>query len=179
MSLPKRGEKGFTLIELLIVVAILGVLAAVIIPNVGRFMGRGEAEARRTERRSVEAAVIAMMSENGITSIPNPQDFTGRKGSIDRWFQKPLKPQRIFMLMSHQLLMKLSKSAMAQRSGTTVIFFRTVLLEKTATLARMLLLVLMPLSATTAKSRITFQYTMESPLRMRSSAAPVWSLPMS
>jgi type IV pilus assembly protein PilA len=77
MNLPKRGEKGFTLIELLIVVAILGVLAAVIIPNVGRFMGRGEAEARRTERRSVEAAVIAMMSENGITSIPNPQDFTG------------------------------------------------------------------------------------------------------
>ena len=45
MRLPKRGEKGFTLIELLIVVAILGVLAAVVIPNVGRFIGRGESEA--------------------------------------------------------------------------------------------------------------------------------------
>jgi len=38
MRLPKKGEKGFTLIELLIVVAILGVLAAVV--SSGRYDDR-------------------------------------------------------------------------------------------------------------------------------------------
>jgi type IV pilus assembly protein PilA len=72
MKLPKRGEKGFTLIELLIVVAILGVLAAVVIPNVGRFIGRGESEAADTEFSNVQSAVIAMMTDNQLDQLPNP-----------------------------------------------------------------------------------------------------------
>ncbi|MBA7599427.1 hypothetical protein ES703_06460 [subsurface metagenome] len=70
MRMPKRGEKGFTLIELLIVVAILGVLAAVVIPNVGRFIGRGEEEAAETEKTNVQTAVIAMMTDNGLSELP-------------------------------------------------------------------------------------------------------------
>ena len=72
MRLPKRGEKGFTLIELLIVVAILGVLAAVVIPNVGRFIGRGEAEAKDTELSNMQSAVVAMMVDNGLSALPTP-----------------------------------------------------------------------------------------------------------
>ena len=72
MRLPKRGEKGFTLIELLIVVAILGVLAAVVIPNVGRFIGRGEDEASETEFANVQSAVVAMMVDNQLSTLPNP-----------------------------------------------------------------------------------------------------------
>ena len=72
MRLPKRGEKGFTLIELLIVVAILGVLAAVVIPNVGRFIGRGETEAAATELTNIQTAVIAMMTDNQLSELPIP-----------------------------------------------------------------------------------------------------------
>ena len=76
MRLPKRGEKGFTLIELLIVVAILGVLAAVVIPNVGRFIGRGETEASETEFANIQSAVVAMMVDNPLSTLPTAVNVT-------------------------------------------------------------------------------------------------------
>ncbi len=95
MRLPKRGEKGFTLIELLIVVAILGVLAAVVIPNVSRFIGSGESEAADTEFANIQAAISSMMIDNEISVLPNPvgtatsdmaafPDSTSVAGSADK-----------------------------------------------------------------------------------------------
>ncbi|MFC2003139.1 type II secretion system protein [Chloroflexota bacterium] len=77
MKMPRKGERGFTLIELLIVVAILGVLAAVIIPNVGQFLGRGQTEAQKTEYHNISAAVTAMMVDNNIYTLPNPTNVAG------------------------------------------------------------------------------------------------------
>ena len=59
----KRGEKGFTLVELLIVVAILGILAAVVIPNVVGLMGRGGAQAYETDQEVIQLATSTFYSD--------------------------------------------------------------------------------------------------------------------
>ncbi len=59
-----RGSKGFTLIELLIVIAILGVLAAIALPNFSGIINRGEAQAALAEKVTVQTAVDAMMAVN-------------------------------------------------------------------------------------------------------------------
>jgi len=45
-------------------------LAAVVIPNVGRFIGRGEEEAAATEKTNIQTAVISMMTDNNLSELP-------------------------------------------------------------------------------------------------------------
>jgi len=79
----KRDEKGFTLVELLIVVAILGILAAVVIPNVVGLMGRGGAQAFETDQEVIQLAAATFYSDvhhgwsgGADTSTATPDDNT-------------------------------------------------------------------------------------------------------
>jgi general secretion pathway protein G len=61
----KRGQRGFTMIELLIVVAIIGVLGGVIIPNVGGFVKTGTLNAANMELENVKTASFGYLGDNG------------------------------------------------------------------------------------------------------------------
>jgi len=60
----KKNSKGFTLIELLIVVAIIGILAAIAIPNLLTAMQRSKQKRTMADMRSIATAWEAYATDN-------------------------------------------------------------------------------------------------------------------
>jgi prepilin-type N-terminal cleavage/methylation domain-containing protein len=65
----RKGEKGFTLVELLIVFTLLGVLAAIMIPNVAGLVGYGHTQSAQAEKSVIQTAVDSMMAKEDITTV--------------------------------------------------------------------------------------------------------------
>src|SRR5438128_3165605 len=62
----KKPDSGFTLIELLIVIAIIGILAAIAIPNLLNAVQRGKQKRTMGDMRALATAIEAYHIDNGM-----------------------------------------------------------------------------------------------------------------
>jgi type IV pilus assembly protein PilA len=83
-----RNRKGFTLVELMIVVAIIGILAAIAIPNFLQFRLKAktsEAKSNLGAIRSTEVAYFAEWNFYVTGAGPNPRAVTDLDGAKAAW----------------------------------------------------------------------------------------------
>jgi general secretion pathway protein G len=65
----RQGQTGFTLIELLIVVAIIGIIAAIAIPNLLNAIDRGKQKRTMADMRSIGTAIESYAVDSNVYPI--------------------------------------------------------------------------------------------------------------
>jgi type IV pilus assembly protein PilA len=85
-----KGQKGFTLIELMIVVAIIGILAAIAIPNFLQYQMKSRQSEAKTNLMAIKTSEVSWQGERGcyLTVAAAPTTLppaAGTKASPNNW----------------------------------------------------------------------------------------------
>src|SRR5271165_5146181 len=83
---PRSAGFGFTLIELLVVIAIIAILAALLLPVLGRAKVRAQAVYCLNNLRQVQLAVMMYASDNAEKYPENIGGTTITKATASQWW---------------------------------------------------------------------------------------------
>lgn len=77
-----KSKKGFTLIELIVVIAILGILAAVLVPSIGNYVDKSKEGVALSEAASFRSAAHLAHMEASLPQVPAKtfDDFMAEAG---------------------------------------------------------------------------------------------------
>ena len=77
-----QTRQAFTLVEVMIAVAIIGMMAAVVIPNIQKYLAKAKVSSTQTTMAAIKSALLDYQSDMG--NFP-----TKREGGLDALIEKP------------------------------------------------------------------------------------------
>lgn len=91
-----KNQKGFTLVELMVVIAILGVLAAIAVPKFSDATTAANTAKVAADLRTIDSAIAMYQATNG--TDPAVGDLTaGANANLAAWPSAPLKGKSLYV----------------------------------------------------------------------------------
>lgn len=83
----RNSEKGFTLIELIVVLVILGLLAAVVVPNITKHLSKSKEQIARIQIKELEGALHMFAFDVGRypSSSEGLEALVSNPGGLESW----------------------------------------------------------------------------------------------
>ena len=82
-----QKRNAFTLVELLVVIGVIGILATMAMPRIGKAMDNAKEQQCRTNLRNLQAAVVAYAQDND-GALPRAQCFEAFESASRKWYER-------------------------------------------------------------------------------------------